>query len=186
VYKHLNSEFSRAAHLLEFRRHVLTRRNDETFWRELRSAANDEPEKRLRLGLVTLLITRVLDDFAPDTFAEFTVHCLPPAARMWVEWYGRRAVFQDFPGSKLYLLLQRELESSNVPAGRSIRQVLFPSRLPPSLIRAAKNEIPAIRFRRYRMQICFVLSRLRFHIVEGLRYVWESYRWRRHMNRIGR
>jgi hypothetical protein len=178
VYKHLNSEFSRAGHLLEFRQHVLTRRSDDAFWQRLRSEIDDDHGTCLRLGLVTFLIAHVTGDFSPEAFAEFTVGRLTPAARTWVEWYGRRAVFQDFPGSKLYLLLQRELESAGVPGGRSIGQVLFPSRLPPTLVRAADDETLAIRFRRYRMQIRFVVSRLRFHIVEGLRYVRESYRWR--------
>ena len=177
VYKHLASEFSRTAHLLEFRRHALTRRNDETFWQELRIAANGDPVTCLRLGVVALLITHVMDEFAPDAFAEFTVRSLPSSAKLWVEWYGRRAVFQDFPGSKLYLLLQRELEFAGVPAKRSLRQALFPSRLPPSLIRASGKETLTIRLRRYRMQLQFVFSRLHFHIVEGLRYAWEFYRW---------
>ncbi len=178
VYKHLNSEFSRAAHLLEFRQHVLTRHNDDAFWKQLRSEINNDHGTCVRLGLVTFLIAHVMGDFAPEAFAEFTVGRLSPAARRWVEWYGRLAVFQDFPGSKLYLLLQRELESAGVPGRRSIRQVLFPSRLPPTLVRAVKNETFAIRLRRYRMQIRFVASRLRFHVVEGLRFALESYRWR--------
>jgi hypothetical protein len=181
AYKHIASEFSRAAHLLEFRRHVLTRRGDQAFWHDLRTAAESDPKVCLRLGVVTLLITHVMDEFAPDAFAEFTVRRLPSSAKLWVEWYGRRVVFQDFPGSKLYLLLQRELELAGVPAARSLRQVLFPSRLPPSLIRASGEETLTIRLRRYRMQLQFIFSRLRFHIVEGLRYAWEFYRWRQYM-----
>jgi hypothetical protein len=36
------------------------------------------------------------------------------------------------------------------------------------------------------MQIELVLLRLRFHLVEGLRYAWESYRWKQQRNRLGR
>jgi hypothetical protein len=184
VYKHIASEFSRAAHLLEFRRHVLTRRDDETFWDELRTATKRDPKACLRLGLATLLITRVMDNFAPDAFAEFTVRRLPPSARLWVEMYGRRTVFQDVPGSKLYLLLQREHEFAGVPARRSLRQALFPSRLPPALIRASQDENLTRRLRRYRMQLHLIFCRLRFHILEGLRYLWECYRWRQHPKRV--
>src|SRR6202034_4279386 len=35
AYKHVCSEFSRVAHLLEFRRHVLVRRDDRGFWSQL-------------------------------------------------------------------------------------------------------------------------------------------------------
>jgi hypothetical protein len=183
VYKHICSEFSRTAHLLEFRRHVLARRDGDAFWDELRSTGGENPRTSLGLGVVTLLITRVMGEFAPEGFTRWTVDCLPPAATIWVEMYGRRAVFEKFPGSKLYLLLQRELESAGVPAKRSPRQILFPSRLPPVLIRAPGNERLTVRIRRYRMQLRFIFSRLRFHIVEGIRYICESYRWRQHIDR---
>ncbi len=77
AYKHVCSEFSRTAHLLEFRRHVLTRRNDETFWQELRIAVNGDPVTCLRLGVVALLITHVMDEFAPDAFAG--IYCSQPS-----------------------------------------------------------------------------------------------------------
>lgn len=186
AYKHLNGEFSRAAHFLEFRRHVLHRCNDDAFWRELQSTLEDDPRACLGLGVVTLLITRVMGKFAPEALATLTVHRLPPAAKLWVEWYGRRAALQSFPGSKLYLLLQRELESAGVPAKRSLRQSLFPSRLPPALIQASGSEPVAMRIRRYRLQLGFIFSRLRFHMVEGLRYIWESCRWRQHVTRLTR
>ena len=178
------SEFSRTAHLLEFRRHVLVRREDDVFWDELESIARENPRASLGLGVVTLLITRVMGDFAPAALTHWTVDRLPRSARLWVELYGRRAVFQNFPGSKLYLLLQRELETVGVPAKRSLRQALLPSRLPPAVIRPTADETVALRIRRYRMQLGVVFSRLRFHIVEGLRYTLESYRWRQSMNRF--
>jgi hypothetical protein len=184
VYKHINSEFSRTAHLLEFRRHVIVRGEDHAFWGELQSIAGENPRASLGLGVVTSLITRVMGDFAPAALTHWTVDRLPRSARYWVELYGRRAVFQNFPGSKLYLLLQSELESFGALAKRPLRQALLPSRLPPAVIRASADETVPVRIRRYRMQFSFVLSRLRFHIVEGLRYTLESYRWRQSLNRF--
>jgi hypothetical protein len=184
AYKHVCSEFSRVAHLLEFRRHVLARRGDHAFWNELRSTAAGNPRASLGLGVVTLLITHVMGDFAPEELTDWTVQCLPQSARLWVEMFGRRTVFGSFPGSKLYLLLQRELEAAGVPAKRSLRQILLPKRLPPPVIRAFPNETLTVRFRRYRVQFNFILLRLRFHIVEGLHYAWESRRWRRHIARF--
>jgi hypothetical protein len=95
-----------------------------------------------------------------------------------------RAVFGSNPGSKLYLLLQRELEAAGVPAKRPIRQILLPVRLPPPVIRAFPNETLEVRLGRYRMQLYFILLRLRFHVVEGLRYAWESHRWRQQIDRL--
>lgn len=186
AYKHVCSEFSRAAHLLEFRRHVIARRDDRAFWNELQLTAGMDLRAILGLGVVTLLITHVMGDFAPETLTGWTVQRLPRRAGLWVEMFGRRAVFGSFPGSKLYLLLQRELEAAGVPAKRSRRQILLPTRLPPPVILAFPNETLRVRLARYRMQFYFVQLRLRFHIVEGLRYAWQSHRWRRHIDRLAR
>jgi hypothetical protein len=186
VYKHVCSEFSRAAHLLEFRRHILLRRDDDLFWDKLRSIAEEDPRATLRLGVVTLLIARAMGDFAPEGLTAWTVDRLPQSARLWINLYGRRVVLDSFPGSKVYLLLQKELESADVPAKRPVRQALLPRRLPPAVIRASAKEALPARVRRYRMQLHFVFGRLHFHIVEGFRYTWESYRWRQHVNRTAR
>jgi hypothetical protein len=183
AYKHICSEFSRTAHLLEFRRHVLLRRDDESFWAELQARAEENPRACLGLGVVTLLITRVMGDFAPAALTGWTVKRLPLAVRLWVKLYGRRVAFGTFPGSKLYLILQRELESAGIQAKRSLRQSLLPRRLPPPVTRPSADETLGVRIRRYRMQLHFILLRLRFHLVEGLRYIWESYRWRQYMDR---
>jgi hypothetical protein len=184
AYKNVCSEFSRTAHLLEFRRHVLTRSDDSTFWKELQQRAQGNRRACLGLGVVTLLVTRVIGDFAPEALTDWTVRRLPPAARLWVEVYGHRRVVEKFPGSKLYLLLQRELESAGVPAKRSLRQSLLPSRLPPAVIRALPNETLSVRIGRYWTQLGFIFLRLRFHIVEGIRYAWESRAWRRRLSRL--
>jgi Uncharacterised nucleotidyltransferase len=184
AYKHVCSEFSRVAHLLEFRRHVLLRREDHAFWSALQSAAGQNRRTCMGLGVVTLLIEHVMGDFAPAALRNWTVECLPRSARLWVERYGRRAVFGGHPGSKLYLLLQKELEAVGVPAKRSLRQILLPVRLPPLVIRAFPNETLAVRLSRYRLQLRFIRFRLRFHIVEGLRYAWESRRWRRRIDQF--
>ena len=186
VYKHLCGEFSRASHLLEFYRHVLTRRHDEAFWSNLRATAEGNQRAVLGLGLVTLLITRVMGEFAPGALTHWTLSRVPASARLWVETYRSRTVLGSFPGTKLYLLLQREMQPAGIPARRPRIKALLPSRLPPPVVRAFPNEAMAVRISRYRMQLELVFLRLRFHFVEGLRYAWESYRWKRQRNRLGR
>jgi hypothetical protein len=186
AYKHVCSEFSRTSHLLEFRRHVLSRRDDDAFWKELQSRAEGNSKATLGLGIVTLLITSVMGDFAPEAFTSWTVGRLPKPARLWVKLYGHRIAFENAPGSKLHLLLQRELESEDVSPKRSLRQALLPSHLPPPVVRSSANETLLVRISRYRLQVYFILLRLRFHVVEGLRYFRELYRWRQHMSRVTR
>lgn len=186
VYKHLCSEFLRTAHLLEFRRHVLTRRDDPSFWEKLRSMSEENPRDSLELGVITLLLSRVMGEFAPKGLSSWTVLRLPQSVQLWVEMYGRRTAFGNFPGSKLYLLLQAELEAAGVTAKRSPRQALLPLRLPPLIIQAFPNEPLSVQLGRYRMQLNFIFLRLRFHLVEGIRYRWESLRWQHFLNRLTR
>ncbi len=183
AYKHIRSEFSRASHLLEFRRHVMSRTGDEAFWKEVQSKVEHDGKASVGLGVVTLLITNIMGEFAPGAFTRCTVDRLPSKARLWVNLYGHRVVFGDIPGSKLYLLLRKALDPEGLGERRSIRQVLLPSRLPPPVVRGTAGETLRARARRYRFQLQFVLSRLHFHVVEGLRYLRESYRWRRYVNR---
>jgi len=179
VYKHICGEFSRAAHLLEFRRHILARRDDNDFWGELQWSAREHPRAPLALGVVTLLISRVMGDFAPEALTSWTVRTLSRSVRLWIEMYGHRSVLGIHPGTKLYLLLQRELAVAGAPAKRPIRQALLPSRLPPPVIRSFEHEALPVRLGRCHMQLKLILVRLRFHVVEGLRFLFESYRWRR-------
>jgi len=184
AFKHICSECSRTAHLFEFRRHVIARHDDSAFWSELRARAEEFPRATIALGVVTLLITQVMGGFAPASLTDWTVDRLPVCARLWVQLYGTRVVFAGFPGNKLYLLLQKELAASGTPAKRSLRQALLPLRLPPLIAYATANETSPMRLRRYGAQVHFILFRLRFHIVEGFRYLRESLRWRRYMNGV--
>lgn len=183
AFKHLCGEFSRASHLLEFRRHVLARYDDAAFWSEVRHGAGDDSRTCVGLGVVTLLISQGMGEFAPDALADWTVQRLPHPVRRWVIQYGPRAMTGTPPGSKHYLLLQKELTRAGIRAGRSARRALFPSRLPPAVIRGLPGERLSVRLRRYWMQCEFLLVRLRFHVVEGIRYAGERYRWERQIDR---
>ncbi len=186
AYKHTCSEFCRAALLLEFRRHILFHRDDVGFWETLEQLTGEDPQSALRLGSVILLIEQVMGEFAPEALTRWTVDPLPASVRFWIQMYGHRAVLGSFPGSKLYLLLQRELETQGIRARRSIRQSLIPSGFPPPVIRRLPGEILSIRLARYRMQLRVILNRFRFHLVEGARFAWESRRWRQQLKSLAR
>jgi Uncharacterised nucleotidyltransferase len=186
AWKHLCSEFCRTSLLLEFRRHILFHRDDVAFWETLEQLTGEDPQSALRLGVVILLIEQVMGKFAPEALTRWTIDPLPASVRLWIQVYGHRAVLGSFPGNKLYLLLQRELETQGIPARRSLRQSLIPSSFPPPVIRRLPGESLSIRLGRYRMQLRVILSRLRFHLVEGARFAWESHRWRRQLNSLAR
>ena len=180
LFKHISTGFFRAAHLIEFRRHVITRYREGSFWSELQSVAQNNPTASMELGMVTLLITHTLGTFAPEALTRWTVDRLPARARLWVELYGREILLANFPGNKLYLLLQRELAASGFSVERSMRKSLLPLRFPPPVTHGQANETRWMRGRRYYEQLRFILFRLRFHIVQGLRYFRESIRWRQY------
>lgn len=186
LFKHVCSEFSRLAHWVEFRRHVMARQNDLAFWHALKARSKANPRASTAVGVVILLITRVTGEFAPDALTSWTVDCLPGGARRWVETYGERAAYMSFPGNKLYLLLQKELAGSGFRTNRSLCRALLPVRLPPAVFHAPAQEAIADKIRRYRMQTWFVWFRFRFHAVHGFGYACESIRWRMYTAGVSR
>jgi hypothetical protein len=181
AFKHIWGGYSRASHLLEFRRHVLNRRDESAFWCELQMAAKRHPRASFELGVVTLLTTRVMGDFAPPAFTTWTVDSLPRPVRLWVEMYGHHVALGGYPGNKLHLLLQKEFEIAGIAQKqkRSLRQALLPLRLPSPVVRALPNESLPVRIRRYSRYPQLILERLRYHIVEGFRFALERRRLQR-------
>lgn len=187
AYKDVCSQFFRLSLLIEFYRHVLFRRDDDEFWKALDREAHGNPQAALGLGVVILLITQVMGEFAPEALTCWTVDRLPRPARLWVATYGRRIVLGSFPGSKLYRLLNRELRAGGPPARHSLPYSSGPSeptapvKLDYPLETFSTRLIRFVRLMRYRMQFDLIPSRLRFYGVEGLRLAWETRRWRRMM-----
>jgi hypothetical protein len=184
AFKDICSAFSRASHLLEFYRHVVVRRDDVMFWMELRCSAEGDRRACLGIGVVTYLLTSIMGNFAPKGLTDWTVQALPPSVRLWVDMYGRRTVFGKPPGTKVYLLLKKEFEDTGAPGKDSIRQILLPLRLPPSVVRASSNETLSTRIARYHLQCRVIVSRLGFHLIEGVRYAWEFYRWQQALEKL--
>lgn len=184
AFKDICSNFCRASHLLEFHRHVRMRYDDETFWRELRLHTEGQRRTRTAIGLVTLLLTFILGDFAPPDLTEWTVDQLPSPAHLWVTLYGHCVVLGEPPGTKLHLLLQKELGSARDFPLQPVRKSLLPSRLPSRIIQSSADEPLTTRLARYRVETRFLLTRFFFHIREGLRYVRELPRWRRLRERL--
>jgi hypothetical protein len=184
LYKHLCSQFVRAAHLIEFRRHVIARHDDAHFWHALERQCAAQPQVGIRLGVVLLLIARVMGPFAPGALTRWTVDPLPLAVHLWVDRYGPRIALAGFPGTKLYLLLEQELEALGVPRKHSLRHALLPRRLPQPISVAVPGESLRAQVNRHFRQFQFNLLRLRFSCVEGIRYGYESMLWKREKGRL--
>jgi hypothetical protein len=184
VFKDVCSSFTRASHLVEYYRHVLARFDDDVFWSELRLRAAADRKTSLGIAVISYLTETLMGTFAPDALTIWTMHELSPAVRLWIERYGHHSVLADPPGTKLYLLLQRQLELEGILPQQTLRTSLLPARLPRAVVRGSRGEGLPTRIARYNAQVRFVLSRFRFHCVEGLRFVMESYRWNRQMEQL--
>ncbi len=179
VFKHLSQDMARASHLLEFRRHVMARRDDAGFWRQLQAMAGNSLRMVLGLGVVTRLIEVAFGPFAPEDLRSWNADRLPGSLRLCVEAYAYRSVLAGFPGNKLYLLLQGELAIAGIPAKRTLREQLLPLRLPPAREHAPEDESLPARMRRLRRRLGFLFFRLRFHWTAGIHYAWVAARWRK-------
>ena len=182
AFKDVCSSFLRASHLLEFYKHVCAHADDSAFWSDVREVAEEDPTVILGLGVVLQLIESVMEAEIPSRLAMWTMLRLPAAAQRWIALYGLNCVYGTPPGTKLHLLLQRELEKAGASFARSARTALLPTRLPQVVIPASANDSMTFTIQRYALQLQFVLQRLRFHVVEGIRYAWASYHWRRYRN----
>jgi hypothetical protein len=177
--KDISGPFLRASHLLEFYRHVLARHDDIGFWEKLRQHASDDRRACLAIGMVTYLITSVWGDFAPRALTSWTVEQLAAPVRLWLDLYGKAAIFQVPPGTKRYLRLRQEMEMALGVSGGTSGLSVLSFGLPHAVIQGAPGETLSTKLVRYRVQARFLASRLRFHLIEGLRFVVESRRWRR-------
>ena len=181
LFKHLCNGFVRAAHFLEFRQSIIAQAGDRSLWHHLRHNEAGTTKSWLSLGLAINLLSQVMGRFAPAELTSWTEDRLPVRVCLWSNIYGAHAVLGGFPGNKLHLLLQPELQDMGLIGLRSRSSVLLPTKLPPAIYVPSDAEDSAASLRRHRRQISFVLFRLRFHLIEDIRYLCESFRWRRRL-----
>jgi hypothetical protein len=179
---HLRSSCTRVSWLLEYRRNLTAHYDERPFWEEVRERAQLHSNAPLAIGLATWLSTRLFGGRAPAQLDHWTLDRLPAPVRLWAEQHGRKAVLADFPGTKLYLLLEDELARGGTAWQKERRSSLLPLHRAPPIASAPANESLSGRLRREYYQMRFVLFRLRFHVVEGLRYAIEAWRWKRQLS----
>jgi hypothetical protein len=177
---HLLSEHTRPSWFLEYRSHVLARRGDTAFWTEVRTLASRLKDSAIALGLSTLLARELFGTFEAPALDPWTLDVLPFEVRLWAQRYSRRAVLADVPGTKLYLLLDSVLAVSCKSEQQSRRTArLFPTHLPPRILRPPPRDTIRLRIQREMAQLHYLLYRTRFHLTQGILYFIETWRWSR-------
>lgn len=177
LFRHVRSEWTRVSWLLEFRHFVICHRTDAKFWLAVERKAMEAPGASLAVGVALHLAERAFGMFAPRELRDWSAARLPASVALWIERYGDEVLLASFPGSKLYLILERELDSSRKMSS-TIRRRLLPMRTPARVTSAASGGVGE-RFRAFQFQLRYFLFRLRFHFVHTPRYLWEAWRWRR-------
>ncbi len=188
LFGHLCGAHTRPAWVLEYRNHVAYYFNDQNFWENVKVWSSEHRDAPVAIGLASLLSTRLFGGETPRQLDEWTIDRLPPAVRLWAERYGSKVLLGDHPGTKLYLLLLDGLRS-----GEEARQIqkqkrrhLLPAPRVPRIVYAGPNDTLWERLAKELRQARFVLFRLRFHLIEGARYLIEAARWKRRLGQLQR
>lgn len=184
LLKHLCGEHTRMSWVLEFWRHIDSTRNDVSFWNDVRLLANEgDGRGNLAMAVALWLASDIFGEVVPELAREWTSRFLPKRVRLWLELYSREVLLSDSVGSKLYAILRREVPFAR-SEGPDLRKILLPSYLPARVTETVRGESMSSCLRRYFIEGRHFYSRLRFHLVEGLRFAVESTRWRRAVARV--
>jgi hypothetical protein len=170
--------------VLEFRRHVIARKDDRAFWANMRRIAAKRRFGDLALGTSVLIASQLFGRFAPVEFEHWAVASVSPTVRLWADRYGVDAVLADFPGTKLFLLLEEELERMQAKPASATRTRLFPRHLGRMAFTRRNQETRTERLDRILAQLRFMLFRARFHVVAAGKYLIERPAWKRALLRL--
>jgi hypothetical protein len=178
LFKHLRSEWTRISWILEYATYVRTHRTDDEFWRKIYRKISMDPESKVAVGTATLMASHAFGLEPPDLAAR-TVQELPESIRLWIEHYSGNVLMAEFPGTKLYLLLQKGLSQDVAGRGRERRGKLFPIHRPPRVVHPSEGDGLWQWLAGLFVQVRFIWFRLRFHSVQGIHYMVEAPRWKR-------
>lgn len=176
IFRHIRSEWTRVSWLLELRHFITAHFEDAGFWSNLRERAEQEPGAALAVAVALRLAETAFGNFAPHELRGWASGSLPATVALWIDHYGDDVLLARFPGGKLYLILERELDGSR-EMSRTIRRRLLPMR-GPARVTTADMDL-GTRFKVHRFQLWYFFFRLRFHLAQTPRYLLEAWRWKR-------
>jgi hypothetical protein len=181
LFKHLKSEWTRASWILEYANFVAFHRGDDGLWGEVEKHLSRNFEAKVAVGAATLIADQSFGVTRVPRILNSAVQELPQPIRLWIQHYGNKVLFAQFPGTKLYLLLQKarsHTEDAQYP--KSLRRLL-PLHRPPRVSVGTGDEPLFIRLKQMLTEIGYLLFRLRFHVTQGFSYLVEASRWKRNI-----
>ena len=173
LVKHLRSEWTRASWMLELYSAITAHGSDPSFWQRVREQTTAK-DRAISIGIAALSAAKVFAFHLPVELTDWTVDRLPEGVVRWVNEYAERSTTAQFPGTKFYLLLERELATDKKRFRRQRRSVLLPIRLPGSIAAPAG---PRGLIRALPSHAHYFGVRLAFHVREGLRLLLAERDW---------
>jgi hypothetical protein len=182
LFRHLLSEWVRLSWFYEFDCFLRSHASDTALWRAISDRAAADENIGCAIALVVSFSRKAFSRTIPASLCDIEASWLSASARLWIGLYASSVLLSDFPGSKLYLLLLRELVTDQQMWKRFSRQRLLPFHLPPATL--LRNS-PAPSLRRFAQNARYSFWRGRFHVREGARYLTESRRWKTYLKQAG-
>lgn len=188
VFQHMLGYWVRLSWLLEMG-HFLDQQRSDTFFWNIEQRSREFPCFKEFAAIVIGLTARIFGAPVPSTVRTWTED-LRPAARIWMDKFGRDWAFANhpshessrFPATKLVLFLHQEYVPDPEIRNKVRQRRLFPWKGPARIAVPPSHE-PSVRLRALWRQWGFTFQMLGFHVGAGLRYFWELPRWRK-MNRV--
>lgn len=174
--KHLRSEWTRASWMLELCKAVVQEEGGQVFWRGVREACPADHE--VMVGIALAACARVFPFKIPAEL-NWALRALPFSVSRWIDEYAQAVTTAQFPGRKLYLLLDRELANSGFAPRIRPNSILLPLRLPGYI---ANGDRPGSVWN-LGPHLKYAAMRFAFHVREGLRLLLIERRWRSQMVR---
>jgi hypothetical protein len=174
-YKHLRGEWTRLSWVLEYRRYISSRQSDDGFWSEVRERAEVKREAVIAIGMCSAIAAKAFGECPIPGLDSWTSDVLPTNFNRWIERYGDEILVVEFPGTKLYLLLDDQSDTKRVRSDK-IRNNLWPLHLPPRVVEEGPSTTLLNKWIRRSKEIKYIAWRLRFHARAALRHVLETTR----------
>ena len=176
LFRHVRSEWVRISWLLELRHFIIRYYKDSALWSAIEMRANLAPYAQTTVGVVAQFAEAVLGSFAPRELTRWSLPQVSPDTALWIERYANKVALTDFPGSKLYLILEQTLSTatpgatSDAASSRLVRLQRWSLRQRKGLVQRVEALFSRARY------FCF---RLKFHLMSTSQYLWEYWLWNR-------